>query len=162
MKESTGAISSVYIIIFFIVIMFGFILSTLSYYKSYKVNNSLIAAIEDYGGYNSKSKEEITKRLKSYGYNTNAKIKCTTNSDSEKIIDGDGKVISNQSYDADGYCVSIVDESNNGDFEYYSYKVSTYLILDFGIFNFKFPYKMSTRSTTMFNCFGINCGVDSE
>ena len=34
MKESTGAVSAIYVVIFFVVIMFGFIISTLSYYKS--------------------------------------------------------------------------------------------------------------------------------
>ena len=47
MKESTGAVSAIYVVIFFVIIMFGFIISTLSYYKSYKINNSLTAAIEE-------------------------------------------------------------------------------------------------------------------
>ena len=68
MKESTGSVAAIYIVIFFIVIMFGFILSTLSYYKSYKINNSLSAAIDDYGGFNAKSKEEIERRLTWFGY----------------------------------------------------------------------------------------------
>ena len=64
MKESTGAISSIYIIIFFIVIMFGFVISIFNYYKSYKVNNSITATIEDYGGFNRKSMSAIDKKLK--------------------------------------------------------------------------------------------------
>ena len=63
MKESTGSVASIYIIIFFVVIIFGFITSIISYYKGYKINNSLTAAIEDYGGFNGESQEEIEKRL---------------------------------------------------------------------------------------------------
>ena len=154
MKESTGAISSIYIIMFFIVIMFGFIISTMSYYKSYKINNSIVAAIEDYGGYNSRSIDEIAKRLKSYGYNSKKEISCGVENSATEIL-----VNETSSGRARGYCVSIVDESTNGNFEYYSYKISTYLMFDFGLFSIKFPYKMSARSMTMYNCYGLSCGV---
>ena len=62
-----------------------------------------------------------------------------------------------------GYCVYIVDDTpNKGEegaipFEYYSYKVTTSLVLDFGLFDFRVPYNMSSRTSTMYSCYGSNC-----
>ena len=77
--------------------MFGFIISTLSYYKSYKINNSLTAAIEDYGGFNDYSKEEIEKRLTSYGY-TRSNSGCSVGNDDfnnnrVRLVKADGSII---------------------------------------------------------------------
>ena len=170
MKESTGAVSAIYVVIFFVVIMFGFIISTLSYYKSYKINNSLTAAIEDYGGFNRLSKEEIEKRLTSYGY-TRSNVTCKVK-DNELLVKSDGTIIND---DADsstlgynGYCVYIVDDTpvkegeNKIDFEYYSYKVTTGMTLDFGLFNFNVPIKMSSRTSTMYSCYNKELNYDSE
>jgi len=162
MKESTGAVSAIYVVIFFVVIMFGFIISTLSYYKSYKINNSLTAAIEDYGGFNSKSKEEIEKRLTSYGY-TRGDVKCNDADGSLVGINDSGEVIfpaTNDSKGYKGYCVYIINDktSDTGvEYEYYSYKVTTSMTLDFGLFNFSLPIKMSSHTSTMYSCYGINC-----
>ena len=162
MKESTGAVSAIYVVIFFVVIMFGFIISTLSYYKSYKINNSLTAAIEDYGGFNSKSKEEIEKRLTSYGY-TRGDVKCNDADGSLVGINDSGEVIfpaTNDSKGYKGYCVYIINDktSDTGvEYEYYSYKVTTSMTLDFGLFNFSLQIKMSSHTSTMYSCYGINC-----
>ena len=165
MKESTGAVSAIYVVIFFVIIMFGFIISTLSYYKSYKINNSLSAAIEDYGGFNSKSKDEIEKRLTSYGY-TKGDVKCNDADGSLVGINDSGEVIfpaTNDNKGYKGYCVYIVDDTpNKGSddailYEYYSYKITTSMTLDFGLFDFNVPIKMSSHTSTMYSCYGINC-----
>ena len=165
MKESTGAVSAIYVVIFFVIIMFGFIISILSYYKSYKINNSLTAAIEDYGGFNSKSKEEIEKRLTSYGY-TRGDVKCNDADGSLVGISDTGEVVfpaTNDNKGYRGYCVYIVDDTpNKGSndailYEYYSYKITTSMTLDFGLFDFNVPIKMSSHTSTMYSCYGINC-----
>lgn len=162
MKESTGAVSAIYVVIFFVIIMFGFIISTLSYYKSYKINNSLTAAIEDYGGFNSKSKEEIEKRLTSYGY-TRGDVECNDSDGSLVGINDSGKVVfpaTNDNKGYRGYCVYILNDktSDTGvDYEYYSYKITTSMTLDFGLFDFNVPIKMSSHTSTMYSCYGINC-----
>ena len=165
MKESTGAVSAIYVVIFFVIIMFGFIISALSYYKSYKINNSLSAAIEDYGGFNSKSLEVIEKRLTSYGY-TKGDVKCNDADGSLVGINDSGKVIfpaTNDNKGYKGYCVYIVDDTpNKGSddailYEYYSYKITTSMTLDFGLFDFNVPIKMSSHTSTMYSCYGINC-----
>jgi len=169
MKESTGAVSAIYVVIFFVIIMFGFIISTLSYYKSYKINNSLTAAIEDYGGFNSKSLEEIEKRLTSYGY-TRSDIGCKVGNsdfnDGVRLVKSDGSIIDDkQSANAGelgykGYCVYILNDKSSDsapDYEYYSYKVTTRMTLDFGLLNMNIPIKMSSHTSTMYSCYGINC-----
>lgn len=165
MKESTGSIASIYIIIFFIIIMFGFVISMFNYYKSYKVNNSITAIIEDYGGFNRKSMSEIDKRLKTLGYNRD-KITCKAPKDNEKLLALNGDNINmlngkSNNLGYKGYCVYLVDESNDGKYTYYSYKISTYLIFNFGIFNLKIPYQMTTNTVTMYNCYGSNCIADN-
>ena len=162
MKESTGAVSAIYVVIFFVIIMFGFIISTLSYYKSYKINNSLTAAIEDYGGFNSMSKEEIEKRLTSYGY-TRGDVKCNDAAGSLVGINDSGEVVfpaTNDSKGYKGYCVYIINDKTSDigvEYEYYSYKVTTSMTLDFGLFNFNLPIKMSSHTSTMYGCYGNNC-----
>lgn len=162
MKESTGSVAAIYIVIFFVVIMFGFILSTLSYYKSYKINNSLSAAIDDYGGFNAKSKEEIERRLTSYGYSRsnvnckereNAKL-IQINEDNIELISGSK---SSSELGTSGYCVYLVDDSNDGSYKYYSYKVATYMMLDFGVAKVNIPYQITSNTTTMYSCYGRNC-----
>ena len=177
MKESTGSVAAIYIVIFFIVIMFGFILSTLSYYKSYKINNSLSAAIDDYGGFNAKSKEEIEKRLTSYGY-SRSDVACKKRNKARRIaIATDGtlnvldkddsenqnaeKIMSSE-LGTNGYCVYLVDDSKDDSYTYYSYKVATYMTLDFGIVDFKIPYQITSNTTTMYSCYGINCDKMEE
>lgn len=169
MKESTGSVSAIYVVIFFVVIMFGFIISTLSYYKSYKINNSLTAAIEDYGGFNSKSKDEIEKRLTSFGY-TRGSRDCVVSerdyNDGVRLVKSDGSIIDDKrsasvgELDYRGYCVYILNDktSDSGHkYEYYSYKVTTSMTLDFGLFDFNLPIKMSSHTSTMYGCYGINC-----
>ena len=162
MKESTGSVAAIYIVIFFIVIMFGFILSTLSYYKSYKINNSLSAAIDAYGGFNAKSKEEIEKRLTSYGY-SRSNVNCKQRDNAKLIqITKDGIELisgskSSSELGTNGYCVYLVDDSKDDPYTYYSYKVATYMTLDFGIVDFKIPYQITSNTTTMYSCYGINC-----
>lgn len=164
MKESTGAVSAMYIVIFFVIIIFGFIISTLSYFKSYKINNSLTAAIEDYGGFNKLSKAEIEKRLTSYGY-TKGDVTCDSSNNNLVGIDKNNKIIlpaTNENKGYKGYCVYVVDDSGNNprkQYEYYSYKVITYMTLDFGLFDINVPAKMSSRTSTMYRCYGdkLNC-----
>lgn len=166
MKESTGAVSSIYIVIFFIVIMFGFVISIFNYYKSYKVNNSITAIIEDYGGFNNKSMNAIEKKLKTLGYNRD-KVTCKAPKADEKLIalDGDNINLLNGKSNRlgyKGYCVYIVDEAVDGNYTYYSYKVSTYLTLNLGIFNLKIPYQITTNTVVMYSCYGTNCINNEE
>lgn len=177
MKESTGSVASIYIIIFFVVIIFGFITSIISYYKGYKINNSLTAAIEDYGGFNGESKEEIEKRLTSYGYNINRDINCPTREKAILIGIKNGNMVVNKDPETNaitgvsandrgyrGYCVYLVDEpaysttEANVKYKYYSYQIITYLTLDFPIVSDILRFPISTKTDVMYSCYGLNCG----
>lgn len=164
MKESTGSVAAIYIVIFFVVIMFGFIISTLSYYKSYKINNSLSAAIDDYGGFNVKSKEEIERRLTSYGYSrSNVNCKQRDNAKLIRITEDGIELISGSKSSSElgtsGYCVYLVDDSEDDShkYKYYSYKVATYMTLDFGVAKVNIPYQITSNTSTMYSCYGLNC-----
>lgn len=168
MKESTGSVASIYIIIFFIVILFGFITSIMSYYKAYKINNSLTGTIDDYGGFNEQSMEDIENKLTTYGYNRR-NINCKAR-DNAKIVDiVDGKY---QTYEGDatpkgykGYCVYLVDETGNKEdtaYTYYSYQIITYFTIDFPIVNDILKLPISTKTSTMYSCYGQNCSKEES
>lgn len=165
MKESTGSVASIYIVIFFIVIIFGFIASILNYYKTYKINNAITSAIEDYGGFSSVSKEEIEKRLNTYGYKRLKNIKCddeglvAIDNNGNIIIRKDGEGTLNRGYT--GYCVNIVSvKKENNPYEYYYYKVKTAFGIDFS-FGSTISLPVTTKTATMYSCFGFNCQNES-
>lgn len=175
MKESTGSVASIYLIIFFIVILFGFIASILNYYKGYKIVNSIAATIEDYAGFHAKSMEDIEKRLDNYGYKRLNGLKC----DAEGLViitesvvtDGSGveskdysiKIgastqdeINNRGYK--GYCVNIVDAGEfhyigSTDMEYYYYKVTTAMGIDFS-FGLGLTLPIEAKTDIMYSRYG--------
>ena len=161
MKESTGSIASIYIVIFFIVIIFGFVASILNYYKAYKISNAITGAIEDYGGFSSISKEEIEKRLNTYGYKRLKNIRC--DDEGLVVLDNNGNITIRKNGDGTldrgytGYCVNIVSVKDENDpYEYYYYKVKTALGIDF-TFGMSISLPVTTKTSTMYSCFGINC-----
>lgn len=165
MKESTGSVASIYIVIFFIVIIFGFVASILNYYKTYKINNAITGAIEDYGGFSNASKEEIEKRLNTYGYKRLQNIRCED--EGLVAIDNNGNVTIRKNGDGTnnrgytGYCVNIVSAKNENDaYEYYYYKVKTAFGIDFS-FGATISLPVTTKTATMYSCFGLNCQNES-
>ena len=61
MKEAIGHIPLYNFLIVFIVITFGFLSATLTYYKAFKVNSKIAYALEEFEGYNSESVKENLK-----------------------------------------------------------------------------------------------------
>jgi len=68
MKQGIGFSVTINIIAVFIVVTFAFLVTSLNYYKAYKVNNVIAEALEKYEGYNKLSSEEIDRKLTSLGY----------------------------------------------------------------------------------------------
>lgn len=68
MKQGIGFSVTINIIAVFIVVTFAFLVTSLNYYKAYKVNNVIAASLEKYSGYNRLSSEEIDRKLTSLGY----------------------------------------------------------------------------------------------
>lgn len=110
------------IIILFIIIVFGFLAGTLSYYKAFKVNNKIVSAIEKYEGYNALSKEEIQERLSTLGYALQP-LNCADEYRGMELVSL-GENFS--------YCIYISSENPKRG-EFYNYGVLTYMNLDLPI-----------------------------
>ena len=80
-------------------------------------------------------------------------------------INENGEIIlpaTNDNKGYEGYCVYIVDDRSGDDrpeYEYYSYKVTTSMTLDFGLFDMNIPIRMSSKTSSMYSCYGdkLNC-----
>jgi hypothetical protein len=161
MRESIGTVTLLNFIIIFIFIIFAFLMGTFSYYKAYKVNNYMVAAIEKYEGFNKLSYEEIENKLANMGYES-MEIKCPAksrakagtrnnkfvegvlvdyNSTSESVLDAG---VSSVGYK--GYCVYLY--KNDGIYashgnpskpaetdRYDTYEVTTYLKIELPLIN---------------------------
>ena len=113
------------LIIFFIIVVFAFLAGTLSYYKAFKVNNSIIYAIEKFEGYNKYSKKEIDRILGNLGYSLE-KANCKEEYKGMYLVDS-----FEENYK---YCIYIdKEEPKKGDI--YTYGVLTYMNLDLPIIN---------------------------
>lgn len=139
----SGAVGHTYIyniIILFIVIVFAFLMGTLSYYKAFKVNNNIIHAIEKYEGYNELSKEEIHNKLGTIGYSTETTT-CKLEYKNMTLVSSEV----NQNF---RYCIYIDNENptKNG---YYIYGVLTYMNLDLPIVN-RINIPVFTRSNYIY------------
>lgn len=68
MREATGSSMLLYIVVFFAGIVILFFAGILTYSKAYKAKNRIIEVIEEYGTYNTNTKEVISSSLKYMGY----------------------------------------------------------------------------------------------
>lgn len=78
MRESFGSAFMYNLIIIFLLVVFAFIMGTVSYYKAFKVNAIIINAIEKYEGYNSLAVTEIDRLLNTIGYRSETDFTCPT------------------------------------------------------------------------------------
>lgn len=172
MKESTGSVAQIYIVIFFIVIIFGLFASISNYYKAYKINNAITGIIDDYGGFNVTSLEEIEKKLNNYGYKRNHDISCNKNGlvvisgNSIKVLNESDTNTSSSDRGYSGFCVNIVEvastESSFGlvekkaDYMYYYYRVKTVMGFDFSYAGL-LSIPIESKTSTMYSCYGENC-----
>lgn len=154
MREGIGSVFLYNIIILFVIIVFGLLSATISYYKAFKVNERLLYSLDKFEGYNRFSKEEMEDFLVSIGYtyNPDGQNECPE----EK---GGGILIraNNTSY---LYCVyyhsddrgSQEKDELNGDREpiYYNYAVTSYIYADLPIVGaFKLP--VYTKGERIYN-----------
>lgn len=134
MKEGIGFTATINIITIFIVVTFGFLAATLSYYKAYKVNNAIADSIEKYEGYNDLAKTEISQKLAGLGYSQGNNLRCNKNNTTSSITTNN-----DTPYD---YCIVYQEGKNN----YYNYKIITYLRIDIPVVNLVLPIEI--KSTT--------------
>lgn len=139
MKESTGYALTLNIVLIFIIIIFTFISSALVYYKSHKVTNVVVSAIDEYEGYNSLSKQKINNNLVSLGYNVN-NINC-----SDKVMD-DNLECPIVEKGSKGYCVYLCEDS-----DYYYYKVSINMMINIPLINNIMNIPIYSNSSRLYN-----------
>lgn len=135
----SGAIGHTFIyniIIIFIVIVFGFLAGTMSYYKAFKVNNRIVSSIEKFEGYNlnasdiiDSSIEEINRTLGSIGYSAD-KSACKEQYKGMYLVESSN----DSSKNPFRYCIYIND-TNPSSGEYYTYGVLTYMNIDLPFIN---------------------------
>lgn len=165
MKQSIGTAYLLNFVFTFIIVLFAFLIATLSYYKAYKVNTKILQAIEKYEGYNGNSQTEINRILGSLGYNGGSSNNCKTyrgsNPNDNVLIRGGRNVpvnniipyttnLEEEKYD---YCVYLYNDTD----DYYSYGVVTYIHINFPIINqtAKVPIFTKTEKIYKFTTTGI-------
>jgi len=156
MQQGIGETFTYNIIILFIIIVFGILAATMSYYKAFKVNNRILDSIEKFEGYNNAAREDIAKKLNTIGY--------TINTSNAKCPKRNGMTLEKQ----DGtylYCVYYHEddrgtkEKNNNERNhdnepiYYNYSVASYIYIDLPIAGqFKIPVYTKGERTYNFSC----------
>lgn len=136
MRQSIGMNAQLNLIITFILIVFGLIAASLSYYKAFKVSNVIIDSIEKYEGYNEFSEEEISRNLSTLGYQGSYR-RC-----------GDDN-LNDTNF---GYCVYLDDDDCS-----YKYDITTYMTFQLPIASFiKIPVGFSTKQINKIKEAGCN------
>ncbi len=137
MKEAIGSVPLYSIIITFIVITFGFLSATLTYYKAFKLNSRVAYILEKYEGYNSLSAADIDKDLNTMGYKIASNTKCS----SKKNMTLKGTLNPN-------YPVCIYEsKKKNG---YFNYGIVTYIYLDVPFIDGTFKIPVYTESERIY------------
>lgn len=141
MKDAIASTYIYNIIIIFMLIIFVFIMGTIVYYKSFKINKNILSIIEKYEGYNDLAKEEIATSLKSIGYGVEADGRCPTKEG----------VMAEAPADNYKYCIYYFpNDAEDGGNTYYSYGVITYVSFDFPFFNTFIRIPIYTKSNRIF------------
>lgn len=143
MKQSIGYTLSLNIAIIFIAIIFGIIFMGLSYYKAYKVGNTITSSIEKYEGYNKLAETEITSKLTNLGYNMTS-INCRGVSGCTLV----NKNTTGTSYanGEHGYCVYECPDEN----DYMHYKITTNMLLNIPYINSILNYPVENNTVKMY------------
>ena len=143
MRESIGSTFLYNIIFLFIVIVFGLLSATISYYKGFKVNTRILSSINKYSGYNACSKNEIEKYLKSIGYTRNpgGQDECRSRNGLNPIKSNDTNYLYCVYYHSDETGSKEKGQKNADEKPtYYSYSVTSYIYMNLPIVgNFKIP-----------------------
>ncbi len=155
MRQGIGETFTYNMIIIFIIIVFGILSATISYYKAYKVNARILASIEKFEGYNELARTEIDNTLKTIGYTPSDGSVCAASRGKGKLEPQDSNFF---------YCVYYFnndtpnDEKNkDGEFLYYNYSVVSYIYVELPIVGaFKIPVHTKGERTYNFSDRGGN------
>lgn len=134
MRDSIGGIFNITFVAIFMLVVSGYLAFSVSYNKAYKVKNKIISTLEQYEGYNNKSKEVIESYMNNLGYNSGEVA--------ESLKSG-YDCCSNR-----GYCVKWVpDDSADSGLPKGYYKVLTTVNIDVPIFNKFLPFMTFFQTT---------------
>ena len=154
MREGIGSVFLYNIIIIFVIIAFGLLSATISYYKAFKVNERILYSLDKFEGYNRFSEEEIENFLasKGYTYNPDGQNACPEEKDGGTLIRAkDTKYLYCVYYHSDDRGNNEKDRLN-GDREpiYYNYSLTSYIYADLPIVGaFKLP--VYTKGERIYN-----------
>lgn len=125
MKAATGNALLMNIIIVFLVVVLGVLVTSITYTKAFRVKNRIVEVIENYDGdfdnHVDQIKSDITTSLSNVGYRLKGNSVCKTLKDGT-TVDEEG----NDYY----YCVYRYDTGRG-----HYYKVVTYMYLDLPVIN---------------------------
>ena len=159
MRESVSYTVTLNFVITFIIIVFAFLSATLIFFKSNKVGNIIVNAIEKYEGYNSKSEEVIYNSLKAIGYNM-ANLGCNDvvydkkNSNKQcTLVTGNGTQHGNGDR---GYCIYLCEEyTAETDCKeedcYYYYRVRTNMVINMPLVSNIWPIPVFSNTNRLYD-----------
>ncbi len=138
------------LIILFILIVFGFLAGTMSYYKAMKVNDTIVSEIEKYEGYNTSSKDDgsfdaIERNLATLGYSyTEPGFKCPTS------YGGMSTSVYTKKSKQFEYCIYV--DPTGPDEEYHTYGVLTFIKINLPLIKeIKIPVFTKTKQIYNFH-----------
>lgn len=141
MRDAFGGAFMIQLLLIFLTIYISFMAIALSYSKAFRVKNEIINYIEQYEGYNDRSKELIDAYLEKQRYYV--EVKDTSEGDFTNYAE----ISPGTPYCASrGYCITPQSQGNRGTY----YIIETYLQIKFPFFNLDFtvPIKGETRIIT--------------
>lgn len=155
MRESIGTVSLLNFIIFFIFLVFAFLAGTFSYYKAYRVNNAMVAAVEKYEGFNDFSYNEMEQKLTNLGYQR-VDLNCPKEKGEGKLISLENQEgpVANEDKGYTGYCIYRYanDSAEMAGTDYYdSYEVTTVITFQFPVIQDILKLRVSSRTRLIYN-----------
>ena len=147
MRDAFGGVTSLVIIVVFLVLVSGYLAFNVSYTKAFRVKNRIISLYEQYEGkqcfddINSECNKKIVEYMNQVGYNPGTNPITITAKDAE-----DGGLAADSYKCYHGYCaikfdVKKVDNSSYDDMKVRAYyKIITQIEIDIPILNKIIPY----------------------
>lgn len=138
MKEAIGNGWLISIIIVFLFLIMGLLITSLSYSKAYKVKDKIVNVIEKYNGFTSTAQAEVDADLSKMGYRLNkGYTSCPQKDGAELLHNGERGTYH--------YCVYKY-SSERG----YYYKVVAYMHYDIPLIGDNFAVPVSGESRTIY------------